>query len=293
MRDVFLKEKLFNLRNFSLTCGLEIFNYGDVLLPLLHRMSNVEELFLNIAINRHYPYESFIDENTLKNDIIDHLPNLNQFVFNIHSNIEHDNYLFHLSSFNDDIRNTSKDIENNPIVSYIHYFPKENVSQYHIYSYPYQIDTLHRLTNSFPGGLFQFVHHVSLFDEYPFEHEFFIRISQAFPYLQTLKIKNDSPQNNKQQQQHQQLIIKYPHLTRLDFYDCHQDYVQEFLDENRTHLPEQTIFDVAYCTLRRVTNNFTRPSTRINCKKIRLPYKIHKDNFPDHCYHYLPHVKIF
>jgi hypothetical protein len=251
-------------------------------------MSNLEELFLNIAINRHFPHESFIDGNNLKNDMIDHLPKLNQFVFSIHSNIEHENYLLHLPS-NDDIQNTYKDLENNQIISYIHYFLKENMSQYHIYSYPYQKDTLHRLTNSFPGGLFQFVHHVSLFDEYPFEHEFFIRISQAFPYLKTLKISNDSPKNDKQ---HQQSIIKYPYLTRLDFYDSHNDYLQEFLDENRTYLPDHVILDVAYCAFRQVTNNFTRASTRINCKKIRLPYKIHKDNVPDHCYHYFPHVKI-
>ncbi len=139
--------------------------------------------------------------------------------------------------------------------------------------------TVNVLTNSFPGGLFQFVHHVSLFDEYPFEHEFFIRISQSFPYLQTLKISNDSPQNDKQ---HQQSNIKYPYLTRLDFYDSHNDYLEEFLDENRTCLPDHVILDVPYCAFQQVTNNFTKASTRVNCKKIRFPYQIHKHKVPDH-----------
>ena len=249
-------------------------------------MFNLEELFLNILINLYFPRESFIDGNNLKNDIIDHLPKLNQFVFSIHSNIEHDNYLLHLPS-SDDIRNTYRDLKNNQMNSYTHYFPQEKISQCHIYSYPYKMDTLHRLNNSFPGGLFQFVHNVSLFDEYPFEHEFFIRISQSFPYLKKLKISNESPQNNKQ---HQQSNIKYPYLTRLDLSDAHDDYIEEFLDENRTYLPDHVILDVHY-SIQEVINKFTRASTRINCKKIRFPYPIDKNQVPDDVYLYFPQMK--
>ncbi len=37
------------------------------------------------------------------------------------------------------------------------------------------------IINSFPGGLFKYVREIFLFDERPFEHEFFIQIAQAFP----------------------------------------------------------------------------------------------------------------
>ncbi len=46
------------------------------------------------------------------------------------------------------------------------------------------------ITNSFSGGLFKCVEEISLFDERPFEHEFFIKISQAFPFLKKLTVSN-------------------------------------------------------------------------------------------------------
>jgi hypothetical protein len=258
-------------------------------------MLNLEKLSLNICIQRFFPHESFIDGNNLKNDMINHMPKLNQFVFSIHSNINHGNHLLHLPS-NDDIQHTFKDLEDYQIVSYLHYFPKNKISQCHIYSYPYNMNSLYRITNSFPGGLFQFVHKVSLFDEYPFEHEFFIRISQTFPYLKTLIIDNDLPQNYKQNQQsntnHRNVpILKYPCLTLLSLYGSHDDYLEQFLDENRTCLPDHVKLNVNYCTLQEVTNNFTRASTRINCEKIGFVYEIDKDDVPNHFYLYFPHVK--
>jgi hypothetical protein len=87
--------------------------------------------------------------------------------------------LGHLSS-NDGIQRTFKGLEDYQIISYIDYFPNHTIGQCHIYSHPYTMNYLYRLTNSFPGGLFKFVHKVSLIDERPFEYEFFIRIVQAF-----------------------------------------------------------------------------------------------------------------
>ena len=46
------------------------------------------------------------------------------------------------------------------------------------------------ITNNFPGGLFKYVREVSLYDERPFEHEFFLRIAQSFPFMKKLTIKN-------------------------------------------------------------------------------------------------------
>jgi hypothetical protein len=56
-------------------------------------------------------------------------------------------------------------------------------NQCHIYSYPYEWKCYKNITNNFPGGLFKCVYEVSLFDERPFEHEFFLQIAQSFPFM--------------------------------------------------------------------------------------------------------------
>jgi hypothetical protein len=45
------------------------------------------------------------------------------------------------------------------------------------------------ITNKFTGEIFEFVTKISLFDEYPFEHEFFIKISKSFPLIKIMFIK--------------------------------------------------------------------------------------------------------
>ncbi|CAF4662173.1 unnamed protein product, partial [Rotaria sp. Silwood2] len=146
------KEELIHLKCFSLTCGSEIMFYEESMIPLLYRMSNLEKLFLNLSIGRTTPDKSFIDGNDLKIDIMSHMPKLNKFVFSIHSNLDVVDST-HLPS-NEDIQRTFKGLEDYQIISYIHYFPDDRIGQCHIYSQPYTMNYLYRLTNSFPGGLF-------------------------------------------------------------------------------------------------------------------------------------------
>ncbi|CAF1520085.1 unnamed protein product, partial [Adineta steineri] len=54
------------------------------------------------------------------------------------------------------------------------------------------------ISNSFPGGLFEHVRVVSLFDVRPFEHEFFLRIQKSFPFMEELSLDNCTAQNRKQ-----------------------------------------------------------------------------------------------
>ncbi|CAF1485048.1 unnamed protein product [Rotaria magnacalcarata] len=68
------KEQLPNLRCFSLNCDK----------PLLNRMLNLEKIDLNLVVGRN---RRFIDGNELKKNIINHMPQLNKFVFNIRSTI--------------------------------------------------------------------------------------------------------------------------------------------------------------------------------------------------------------
>ena len=231
--SLFFYGELLNLKYFSFTCELETLLYDEALLPLLYRMSKLEELLLNILV----VCSTFIDGNTLKNDIVSRMSYLNKFVFSIHSAVYN---LTQLPS-NQDIQHTFTSIGDYQIISYIDYFRTKKFGQCHIYSQPYTMNCLYRLSNSFQGGLFKFVHTVSLLDERPFEYKFFIRIAQAFPYLKILIMYNHSPQNHKQRQQsngdsRNLPIIEYPHLTELFLWSAHDDYIEQFLDDTKTCL---------------------------------------------------------
>ncbi|UJR24683.1 hypothetical protein I4U23_006056 [Adineta vaga] len=288
------KDELVNLKTFSLTCRSEILFYDETLLPLLHRMSHLEELFLNVCIERYILHKPFIDGNNLKNNIVNYMSKLNRFVFSIHSNLIHrfKHHLLKLPS-NNDIQDTFKDFKDYQVVSYTDYFRQTRMSQCHIYSYPYYMDSLYRLTHSFPGGLFKFVHKVYLFNEKPFEHEFFIRIAQAFPYLKTLLIDNDSRQKYHQHlQSNKNLeIIKYSCLNLLIVYSSREDYLEQFLDNNKTCLLNDIKLHVDYNILHSVTDNFSRALTRTNCEKITFINDINKCNVPKHFYNYFPRIE--
>jgi hypothetical protein len=100
------------------------------------------------------------------------------------------------------------------------------MGQCHILSHSYTMNCLYKLTNSFPSGLFKFVHEVLLYDEHPFQPEFFIHIAQAFPFLKNLTIDNRSPKSRKHCQQLNENnrnlpIIEYPHLIQLRLFTSH------------------------------------------------------------------------
>ncbi|CAF3804906.1 unnamed protein product [Rotaria socialis] len=162
------KRELPNSKCFSLSSNRGTSDYDELILPLLHRMSNLERLTLYLVL---YRYTSFIDGNHLKKDIINQLPRLNKLLFNIYSFININDLMCHTS--NEDVQCTFKNFSYYKISSSVDYFPKEEKSLCHIYSHPYRLKRYDHITNNFPGGLFKCVEEISLFDERPFEHEFF------------------------------------------------------------------------------------------------------------------------
>ncbi len=77
---------------------------------------------------------------------------------------------------------------------------------------------------------------------HPFEHDFFVRISQAFPLLNKLTIYNSNAQKKKltdQQDMHEQTssIIEFSHLVKLNVAGSSLDYVEQFLFDFNTPLP--------------------------------------------------------
>ncbi|CAF3893638.1 unnamed protein product [Rotaria sordida] len=253
------KNKLLNLKCFSLIHEDELLKCNEIFLPLLQRMSNLEELSLYFFI----PYGPITDGDYLKENILNHMRKLNKFTFNIRSTLRLNNQVNLLT--NQDIQSTFENFKTNEIISYIDYFSKSNLFNYHIYSYPYRWTCYDGITNNFPGGLFQCVREISLRDERPFEHEFFLRIAQSFPFIEKLCLNNHEPQQNPNLQS---LIIKYPHLTELDLVKTHENYVEQFLNNSKTRLLKNVYLRVNYGCLQKATDDFRKDATRINSSKI-------------------------
>jgi len=266
--------------------------YDQLILPLLHRMSNLEELDLSLFI---WTKQMFIDGNNLKLNILNHLPLLKKFSFNIVTNTGVGNQ-FNLSS-NEDIQQTLKHFQDRQIFSSVDYFHEKKFSQCHIYSYPYRLKYYDNITNNFPGGIFRSVRSVSLFDERPFEHEFFLQIQKSFPFLEKLILKNNKRQNKKQlpksiSENENFPMINYPHLIELDLSQAHKDYYQQFLSDRKTSLPSNICLCMDYTVLRKVTRNFRRNSTRNNCAKMVFIHFLRKSTFPEHLMDYFPYASV-
>ncbi|CAF4115845.1 unnamed protein product, partial [Rotaria sordida] len=112
------------------------------------------------------------------------MPKLNEFIFNIRSIIPLNNQTHLLS--NEDIHRTLTNLTDHQVISCVDYFPSNKSGQCHFYTYPYTMVYYENITNNFPGELFKCVQSVTLFDERPFEHTFFMQIAQAFPFLKEL-----------------------------------------------------------------------------------------------------------
>ncbi|CAF3110081.1 unnamed protein product [Rotaria sp. Silwood2] len=231
--DVILPEKLPNLQSFSLKCDCETFLYDELILPLLHRMLHLEEPALYLVLSM----QIFLDGNNFKKNIINHLSRLKKVL-----------------------------IFDNKVICCVDYFRENGLCQCHIYSYPYSLTHYRRIANSFPGGFFKCVRQVSLSDECPFEHEFFLRIAQSFPCLKTLSVTDWKAQKHKHCRTRngndkRQSIIEYPHLANLDLLCVHVDYVTQFLDNKKTSIPNNLSVCVDYRSLRKATHNFTRDTS--------------------------------
>ncbi|CAF4179368.1 unnamed protein product [Adineta steineri] len=290
--DSINQDHLPNLKCFSLSCKMEIYAYDTAILPLLYRMSNLEELDLCLTACLQ---DTFIDGKHLKTKILKHMPRLNQFTFFIQSF----NYISNGISIpsTEDIQKTFIDFPNNNIVSYVDVFPYIERNQCHIYSYPSLTRYYTDISNSFPGGLFEHVRVVSLFDVRPFEHEFFLRIQKSFPFMEELSLCNQRAQNRKQSNQsnsdNQNLsVIKYTSLCKLSITSVHGDYVEEFLVDTKTYFQNNLILFVSYESLQRVTYNFSRDATRTNCGKISKLHLCDRESRCNSLEEYFPNAKI-
>ncbi|CAF2099454.1 unnamed protein product [Rotaria magnacalcarata] len=256
------------MKYFSLTshCYFED-GYDTNILPLFRRMSNLEELTLHINLRNR---TTFIDGTHIYNEILVHMPRLHAFNFHISTQTEINPLVHHLSK--DDIQRTLNDNikyqQMDCIITYIH-----SGTECHVFSLPFMFEDLHNIGNTFPNIVFSHVRRLRVIDNVPFQHEFFNRIAFSFPLLESLIVINYNSQssisdewNSDDNQLHS--IAKFNYLESLFLGKADIDYVDQFLDERKTHVPRLTELTIDYDHLAIVTDNFTRDTTRLNCIKV-------------------------
>ncbi|CAF4622888.1 unnamed protein product [Rotaria sp. Silwood2] len=277
-----------DLKCFYLQSGCFNGTYYGHVLSLLHRMSNIEALNLHLTIDNQ---TTFIDGKHIYNEFIVHMSRLRTFNFYFCTFILLNKSVNNLSK--DDILQTFPNIIYQQVDCMFDY--RYNDIKYHLFSLPFMFDYLPFIDNVFPSIIFDHVIRLLVDDETPFEHEFFMRIACSFPLLKILSIYNRLPQltiSNKLISNDNQLcstIIKYPYLTSLDLQFAHEDYIEQFLNDQKTYLRHLTKLKVTDYGLISVTRNFTNERTRLNCmnvKQLNISPKIsiHSEDF----YAYFP-----
>ena len=97
-------------------------------------MSDLEKLDLSLLI---WKKERFVDRSDLKFNIVNHLPSLKEFIFNICTRVSFADQTS--LATREDIQRTFDDFQKEKIISSVDHFPQNGFSQCHIYSYPYKL----------------------------------------------------------------------------------------------------------------------------------------------------------
>ncbi|CAF4036492.1 unnamed protein product [Adineta steineri] len=257
------QNNLLKFKYFSLICYNDICIYDNRIIPLLHRMPNLQQLLLCLTVRNR---NGLIDGTHLQNEIYSYMPLLNNFACDIRTRNLNNGSLPTLS--NDDIQQTLSNIKYGPMMGSIRYF-STNSYLCHIFTLPFVFDRLQCLTNNFPNAIFDGVYYLSIHDVLPFEHEFFIRLSHAFPSLKHLTVINTTAQQNNNQSYS---LIEFKNLNYLNVMPADISYLAQFLLNTRTNLPSLAELHVKYKHLKTVTEDFTRDATRFNCTKMKRLY---------------------
>jgi hypothetical protein len=240
-----------------LKCNCLSDEYEREILFLFSRMINLKELILHITIDAQ---RNFIDGNNISNEILIHMPRLERIIFYIQTDIKRNNLIIHLSK--DDIQRSFEKLIFKEVDCIINY--RYSLATCHVFSLPFMFKQLRCIGNIFPAIIFNHIKFLSVEDEIPFKHEFFVRLAWSFPSLEQLRIFNLRSQSSSSN-----MIIKYFHLIHLNIRDVHIDYIEQFLNDTKICLPNLTELTVDYNQLKIVTENFTKDETRFNCRNVK------------------------
>ncbi|CAF4578626.1 unnamed protein product [Rotaria sp. Silwood2] len=253
-----------NLKCFSLTYKSLTNEYDNQVVPLLRQMCNLQDLTLYIQIKER---NRLVDGIQLENDVLIHLSKLQTFVFYICTFTYSNHPVTPLS--NDDIQRTFSNVKFGQVGCSMNHFKESDIT-YHVFSLPFKFKRIGYIGNSYTNTIFKNVTFLCVYDGIPFEHEFFVRLARCFPLLKALLIINYKAQSkDSARSEHDNNesfeVVQYLHLRSLEFCRTHIDYVEQMLNESKTHLPCLTELVIDYDQLKTITNNFTRDATRLNC----------------------------
>lgn len=264
----FLKDVL-HLKCCSLISYNPTNKYDSQVIPLLRRMIYLEQLTLYLTIDHR---STFVDGIHLNNEILDHMPQLQTFNFNIITNTNVNTFVN--NQLYEDIRCTFLNRKFQQVDFYLDQYPN-GTARSHIYSLPYKMDVMRAISNMFPGGLFTNVRVIVLSDLFcPFEHDIYDRIARSFPFLTDLTVFNYKPRNYRishEAKNNNQMspIIVFTHLIRLTICWGNIDIAEKLLVDTNTLLPRLIDLTIPYLYITEVTENFTREATRRNCANIK------------------------
>ncbi|CAF3726964.1 unnamed protein product [Adineta steineri] len=262
--------QLSKLKYFSLTNYVGTYFYNDLVVPLIQRMSYLEELSLFLTVSRRDTYE-VVDGNNLYHDILIQLSQLKIFQFSIYTYLFNTNVSINDFPSNDDIQRSFNSNRFRQIGSYVQHTPGKTVYGCHVYSLPFKFKTFIRLSTSFSGGIFYHVRMLVANDYVPWEYYFIKKVAESFPSLEVLLISNSHPQKNKSQFNNNNVntenlqMITFIRLLDLRVTLTHIDYIEQLLFNRYTHLPRLCQLEIDYEQLITLTNNFTNDQTQLNC----------------------------
>jgi hypothetical protein len=213
---------------------------------------------------------TFIAGTHLDNKILIHMPRLHTFTYYIAS--ENDIVHSDIPISNLDIQRTFINMEHRQMACMVDYY-EPRIMICRIFSLPFKFHRLQNIGNNIPNIVFESVTHLKLWDKDEFKHEFFVRLTRAFPFLQKLSIWNIKSPFLRCHEFHLRdkdwcSIVEYPHLISLNIKHVPSHYVEHFLNETKTHLPRLRELKVNSYNLKKVTKNFTRNETRCNCARV-------------------------
>ncbi|CAF2096341.1 unnamed protein product [Rotaria magnacalcarata] len=284
-------ETVSKLKCFSLSSFLFTTEYDSQIVPLLHQMSQLENLTLSLLV---CDRASFIDGTHLINDIASKMSYLNAFIFNITTTG---------TTMDEELYPTSDEVSRVLIQAGYNVECYIDCSQLglgscHIYSLPFTMERMDTFVDNFPDGVFLTVRHLFVHDLFrPFEHDFFIQISQSCPLLHKLTISNSNAQQKKfmhQQNEHEQTssIVQFSHLMILDLSMASLDYAEQFLFDFNTHLPCLNTLLINYYILVNATQYFTNNPARATCSKLqRIICEEKPKMYPENFCAYFPLLK--
>ena len=229
-------------------------------------MLHLEKLTFYLRIDRQ---DVFTDPIDLINEFSMHMLRISSFNFYL-SVLNNKNDLARHLSNNDPKRNlTNKGYEE--VLDMV--CDRVEGSVYQIFTVPFEFALLMSVGYIFPNIVFKYVIDLCINITVTYEHEFLLRVVQAFPMLKYLYICAFTPFSYGPRkplinsQPHEP--IEYRHLISLDIMRTDINYVEHFLNETHSHLPCLTELIVGYEDLRIITEDFTRETTRRNCANIR------------------------